>query len=305
MTTAKGTINARTAIVTVPTNVIASGGLTIHARSRASSVSTPSDALSLGSYDHIALELVGNPLGLDSDDLVFEKSNDTHTAALLANISGTPLCVIDVAGSFGHDLSAQGEAAMFAFASRLARRASTAPRSKTPSAAKLRRAGTAIPIRSAPGRPRCRAANSRAANCSVRSPAMSGMPAKPRMKHCGARSAAPGNPANAPPTPRCARLGPLRPTARREAAPKRKPQRARAEARARPRTRDAAAISSAARRTSCARSGDSHSHGQGPSLSMLSPSCDEGACADKFVSGSAAACTMGDLQCADSRQHRR
>ncbi len=115
VTTAKGTINARTAIVTVPTNVISSGGLKF----------TPDlehhqfDAFGrtvLGSYDHIALELVGNPLGLDSDDLVFEKSNDNRTAALLANISGTPLCVIDVAGSFGHDLSAQGEAAMFAFA---------------------------------------------------------------------------------------------------------------------------------------------------------------------------------------------
>ncbi len=114
--TAKGTINARTAIVTAPTNVISSGGLKF----------TPDlehhqfDAFGrtvLGSYDHIALELVGNPLGLDSDDLVFEKSNDTRTAALLANISGTPLCVIDVAGAFGRDLSAKGEAAMFAFAS--------------------------------------------------------------------------------------------------------------------------------------------------------------------------------------------
>jgi Flavin containing amine oxidoreductase len=47
---------------------------------------------------------------------VFEKSSDNRTAALLANISGTPLCVIDVAGSFGRDLSAKGEAEMFAFA---------------------------------------------------------------------------------------------------------------------------------------------------------------------------------------------
>jgi monoamine oxidase len=114
--TPKGTINARTVIITVPTNVISSGGLKF----------TPDlehhqfDAfgrMSLGSYDHIALELKGNPLGLDSDDLVFEKSSDNRTAALLANISGTPLCVIDVAGSFGRDLTAKGEAAMFAFAS--------------------------------------------------------------------------------------------------------------------------------------------------------------------------------------------
>jgi monoamine oxidase len=113
--TPKGTINARTAIVTVPTSIISSGVLKF----------TPDlehhqfDAfgrMSLGSYDHIALELKGNPLGLESDDLVFEKSTDTRTAALLANISGTPLCVVDVAGAFGHDLSAKSDADMFAFA---------------------------------------------------------------------------------------------------------------------------------------------------------------------------------------------
>ncbi len=114
--TAKGTLNARAAIVTVSTNVIAAGKIqflpdlphrNIDAFSR----------LSLGSYDHVVLELNGNPLGLESDDLVFEKSSDTHTAAMLANVSGTPLCMIDVAGGFGRDLAAKGEAAMVGFAS--------------------------------------------------------------------------------------------------------------------------------------------------------------------------------------------
>jgi hypothetical protein len=35
---------------------------------------------------------------------------------MLANVSGTPLCLIDVAGAFGRDLSSKGEAAMVAFA---------------------------------------------------------------------------------------------------------------------------------------------------------------------------------------------
>ena len=35
---------------------------------------------------------------------------------MLANVSGTELCLIDVAGAFGRDLSAQGEAAMIDFA---------------------------------------------------------------------------------------------------------------------------------------------------------------------------------------------
>ena len=62
------------------------------------------------------MELAGNPLGFESDDLVFEKSANSHTAAILANMSGTQLCMIEVAGSFGRDLVAHGEAAMVDFA---------------------------------------------------------------------------------------------------------------------------------------------------------------------------------------------
>jgi monoamine oxidase len=72
--------------------------------------------LSLGSYDHIALALPGNPLGLARDDVVIEQSRDTRTAFMLANMGASSLCSIDVAGAFGRDLSAQGEAAMVAFA---------------------------------------------------------------------------------------------------------------------------------------------------------------------------------------------
>jgi monoamine oxidase len=109
--TNSGVISAATAIVTVPTNVIASGGFKLNPDRR-----DLFGRLPLGSYDRIALELPGNPLGLESDDLVFEKSSNTHTAAILANVGGTPLCFVDVAGTFGRDLSAQGEAAMFDFA---------------------------------------------------------------------------------------------------------------------------------------------------------------------------------------------
>jgi monoamine oxidase len=109
--TASGAISATAAIVTVPTNVIASGAFKISPDRRDLFARLP-----LGSYDRIALELLGNPLGLESDDLVFEKSSNNHTAAILANVGGTPLCFIDVAGGFGRDLAAQGEAAMFDFA---------------------------------------------------------------------------------------------------------------------------------------------------------------------------------------------
>src|SRR5213076_3024156 len=68
------------------------------------------------SYDRIALQMPGNPLGVARDDIIIEQSNSTRTALLYANIGGSSLCSIDVAGSFGRDLSAQGEKAMVAFA---------------------------------------------------------------------------------------------------------------------------------------------------------------------------------------------
>ena len=72
--------------------------------------------LSLGSYDHIALQLPGNPLGLARDEILIEQSNSTQTALMFANRAGSALCIIDVAGSFGRDLAAQGAPAMTAFA---------------------------------------------------------------------------------------------------------------------------------------------------------------------------------------------
>jgi hypothetical protein len=53
---------------------------------------------------------------LARDDVLIEQSNSTRTALLYANIGGSSLCTVDVGGSFGRDLSAQGEAAMVAFA---------------------------------------------------------------------------------------------------------------------------------------------------------------------------------------------
>lgn len=113
--TASGRIAARAAILTVSTNVLTSGAIkfgpdmpkrTLDAASR----------LTLGSYDHIMLQLPGNPLGLSRDDVLIEQSNSTRTGLLFANTGGSSLCAIDVGGSFGRDLSAQGEAAMIAFA---------------------------------------------------------------------------------------------------------------------------------------------------------------------------------------------
>jgi monoamine oxidase len=111
----KGRVSASAVIVTVSTNVLTSGKIKF----------TPDlpkrqldacDKLSLGSYDRIILELSGNPLGLQRDDLMFEKAESDRTAALLANVGGSTLVFVDVAGKFGRELAARGRGAMAAFA---------------------------------------------------------------------------------------------------------------------------------------------------------------------------------------------
>ena len=113
--TSAGRIAARAAIITVSTNVLAAGTIKF-APDIPKRALDAAGRLGLGSYDHIVLQLPGNPLGLGRDDILIEQSNSTRTALLYANIGNSSLCSIDVGGSFGRDLSAQGEAAMVAFA---------------------------------------------------------------------------------------------------------------------------------------------------------------------------------------------
>ena len=113
--TPSGRIAARAAIVTISTNVLASGAI----RFAPDLPRRPLDAamkLGLGNNDRIALLLAENPLGLGRDDVVIEKSADMRTALLCANMNGSSLCTVDVGGMFGRDLSTQGEPAMVAFA---------------------------------------------------------------------------------------------------------------------------------------------------------------------------------------------
>jgi monoamine oxidase len=113
--TLRGQFEARAAIVTVSTNVLAAGKIKFTPDLPKRQLDAAAK-LKLGSYDHVVLELPDNPFGLRPDELVFEKSDSTRTAALFANVSGTPLCMIDVAGSHGRDLAAKGDEAMFDFA---------------------------------------------------------------------------------------------------------------------------------------------------------------------------------------------
>jgi len=113
--TPAGKIAARAAIVTVSTHVLASSRIAFAPDLPKRQLDAAS-GLGLGSYDRIALQMSGNALGLGRDETVLERSKDARTALLVANLGGSSLCTVDVAGTFGADLSAQGEAAMVAFA---------------------------------------------------------------------------------------------------------------------------------------------------------------------------------------------
>jgi hypothetical protein len=115
ITTAKGRINARAVIVAVSTGVLAAGKLAFDPELPKHQLDAI-DKLRPGSRDRIVLELPGNPLGLQQDELVVDKAMSDHTAALVGNIYGSTLCAVEIGGNFGASLAAAGEPAMLAFA---------------------------------------------------------------------------------------------------------------------------------------------------------------------------------------------
>ena len=113
--TPKGQFKTGAVILTVSTNVLTSGKIKLAPDLPKRHLEAASK-LKLGSRDHVALELTGNPLGLRSDELVFEKTDGRQTAAIFGNASGSTICIVDIGGNFGRDLSAKGEAGMIDFA---------------------------------------------------------------------------------------------------------------------------------------------------------------------------------------------
>src|SRR5262249_15566490 len=113
--TARGDLRARAVIITPSTAVLAAGKIRFDPELPSRHVEAIGK-LGLGSYDHVAIEFAGNPLGLNGDDLVLERAMSERTAALLANLSGSKVCLVDLAGGLGAGLAEEGEAAMVAFA---------------------------------------------------------------------------------------------------------------------------------------------------------------------------------------------
>ena len=113
--TPAGRVAARVVIVTASSNVLASGALKF-----SPDLPKPKQdsfaRLSLGDIERVALDFNDNVLGLGRDDVFIEQSDGPRTATLDANVGGSTLCTVDIAGGFGRDLAAQGDAAMVAFA---------------------------------------------------------------------------------------------------------------------------------------------------------------------------------------------
>jgi monoamine oxidase len=115
LATDEGGVTARAVIVTASTAVLASGKIKFRPNLPGAYASA-FEKLTLGSYDHVALAFNGNPLGLDANEVVFERGNTAKTAALLANVHGTRLSLLTLAGRSGLELADKGENAMTDFA---------------------------------------------------------------------------------------------------------------------------------------------------------------------------------------------
>jgi monoamine oxidase len=113
--TGEGVVTARAVIVTASTAVLASGKIRFKPNLPGAYTSA-FEKLKLGSYDHVALAFNGNPLGLDANEVVFERGYTTKTAALFANVHGTRLSLLTLAGRSGVELADKGENAMTDFA---------------------------------------------------------------------------------------------------------------------------------------------------------------------------------------------
>ncbi len=118
--TNRGTMRAKTCIVTVSTGVLAKEALSfdppLSARKQESF-----HGISMGLYNHIALQFSENFFEIGEDGYVYYKIDEEVDGSpkgmgLLTNISGTTLSFGDVGGAFAAALEAEGKAAAIDFA---------------------------------------------------------------------------------------------------------------------------------------------------------------------------------------------
>jgi hypothetical protein len=109
--TSGGTLTARAAIITASTAVLTSGKIKFKPNLPAPYLKAL-DTLKLGTYDKVAIEFDGNALRLGANEVVFERALNGKAAALFANVHGTRLSSLILAGKNGAELADKGASAM-------------------------------------------------------------------------------------------------------------------------------------------------------------------------------------------------
>ena len=108
--TARGTIKARAAILTVSTGVLAAEGISFEPPLPVEKQEAI-NAISMGYYNHITLQFSEDIFGMGSDGYLLHRVDDDKQAfGALTNASGLGLAYCDVGGSFARELELAGEA---------------------------------------------------------------------------------------------------------------------------------------------------------------------------------------------------
>jgi monoamine oxidase len=113
--TPSGKIQARVAIVTVSTAVLASNVIRF-APAIPKRQLDAIQALGCGAYEHLIVHLADNPMDAKPDEPFVVKADTSATAKPLARIGGSDWWYLDIGGKFARDLTNAGPTAMKAFA---------------------------------------------------------------------------------------------------------------------------------------------------------------------------------------------
>ena len=117
--TNKGTISATTCIITVSTGVLSSGKIKFNPKLPEEKYEA-FEGISMGVYNHIALQFKKNFFPHNKDGYIYYKLNSQNTAiprgvAGLTNSSGSNLSYFDAGGEFARELENAGEEASIDF----------------------------------------------------------------------------------------------------------------------------------------------------------------------------------------------
>ena len=120
VTTPRGTVKAKKCIVTVSTGVLAHGHIQFHPALPAEKQAS-FDNISMGTYNHLALQFSENFFGVGNDGNLTYKIDSPGAPSprgmgMLTNISGTNLSFGDVGGEFARELEKEGVAGGIDFA---------------------------------------------------------------------------------------------------------------------------------------------------------------------------------------------